>query len=261
MTGESLSKQAVRAAYGWGRPKSWDDALALLEQAAAAGEPEAERQLALVTQASIEQLLTPPPMERLSAVSLIGASRGFAPPGFSEWLIDHAADRLVEASVHTAGEEAVRTARDCAFGPRHRDLIVAVLQERAARITGEPVEHHEPPNAISYDPGQEFSLHVDYVDPRVPQFQLELEHLGQRIATIVTYLNEDFDGAETLFPDAGVKFRGETGDAIAFVNVLRDGSPDYHTRHCGLPPTRGRKWVFSQWIRNKPFPFRPEDLA
>jgi hypothetical protein len=42
--------------------------------------------------------------------------------------------------------------------------------------------------------------------------------------------------------------------------VLRDGSPDYNTRHAGLPPTSGRKWVLSQWIRTKPFPFRPEDL-
>ena len=261
MDGESLTKQAARAAYGWGRPKSWDDALALIARAADAGEPEADRQLSLVTQASIAQLLNPSPPDRLSKVSLIGACRGFAPPGFSEWLIDHAADRLVEASVNQAGSAALRTARDCAFGPRHRDLVIAIMQERAARLTAVPIENHEPPNVISYESGQEFSLHVDFIDPRVPEFQAELDQLGQRTATIVTYLNEDFDGAETVFPDADVKFRGQTGDAIVFANVLPDGRPDLNTRHAGLPPTRGRKWVLSQWIRSQPFPFRPEDLA
>jgi prolyl 4-hydroxylase len=259
---ETLSRQAARAAYGWGRPRSWDVALALLREAAESGEPEAERQLGLVTQASIETLLAPPGVERLSSVSLIGACRGFAPPGFSEWLIDHASGRLVGASVNVAGGGPVqRTARDAAFGPQQRDLVLAIMQERAARLTGVPAENHEPPNVISYEPGQEFSLHVDYVDPGAPEFQAELHHLGQRTATIVTYLNEDFDGAETVFPDANVEFRGGTGDAIVFANVLPNGHPDLNSGHCGLPPTRGRKWVFSQWIRSQPFPFRPEDLA
>ncbi len=261
VAGESLRKQAARAAYGWGRPKSWEDALALLHRASEAGEEEAERELALVTQAPIEQMLYAPDADLLADVSQIGSCTGFAPPGFSEWLIDHAAERLVSASVNQAGEKAVRTAQDAAFGPRNRDLVIAIMQERAASLIGIPVVYHEPPNVISYEPGQEFSLHTDFIDPRVPEFRQELEALGQRTATVVTYLNEDFEGAETWFPDANVKYRGRTGDAIVFSNVLRDGSPDYNTRHAGLPPTSGRKWVLSQWIRTKPFPFRPEDLG
>ncbi|HYX47263.1 MAG TPA: 2OG-Fe(II) oxygenase [Sphingomicrobium sp.] len=260
MAEETFSEQATRAAYGWGRSQSWQDAVDLLESAADAGEPDAERQLELVSQAPLEQLLTPPQMERLSSISQIGAVRGFAPPGFSKWLIDRAADRLVAASVNSGGAKAVRTARDFGFGPRQRDVVLAIMQERAARLLRIPVEKHEPPNVISYEPGQEFSLHTDYVDPQVPAFRAELEHMGQRIATIVTYLNEDFEGAETFFPDAGVKFRGGTGDAIAFLNVRQDGTPDYNTRHAGLPPTSGRKWVLSQWVRSKQFLYRPEDL-
>jgi prolyl 4-hydroxylase len=259
---ETLAKQAVRAAYGWRRPKSWADALGLLAKAAEAGEDEAERQLELVSQAPIEDLLTPPRVERLTSVASIAACRGFAPPGFAEWLIDHARDRLVPASVNQAGDvTAVRSARDYAFGPRQRDLVVAIIQERAARLVNVPVDYHEPPNVISYEPGQEFGLHVDYIDPRVPEFQPELLSMGQRTVTIVTYLNTDFEGAETHFPDADVRFRGGVGDAIVFVNVRPDGTPDFNTRHCGLPPTRGRKWVLSQWIRSQPFPFQPEDLA
>lgn len=262
MVEETLSKQAVRAAYGWGRERSWDDALALIEQAARAGEPDAQRQFDLVTQMDLAQLLAAPRVQPLSSVSLIGACRGFAPPGFSEWLIDHAADRLLPAMVNTVdGAPAVRTATDAPFGPRERDLIVAVMQERAANLLRVPVENHEAPHVISYEPGQQFSMHVDYVDPRVPEFHAELRHFGQRTATIVTYLNEDFDGAETIFPDAGVKFRGAPGDAVVFANVRPDGAPDFNTRHAGLPPTRGRKWVLSQWIRSQPYPFRPEDLA
>lgn len=257
----TLRQQAVRAAYGWGRPKSWTNALVLIKQAADSGEPEAERENALVTQAPIADLLHAPDADLLTDVAQIGSCAGYAPPGFSVWLIDHAEQRLVSAGTNVAeGAVALRTARDAAFGPRERDLIVAIMQERAASLTGVPVDFHEPPNVISYEPGQEFSLHADYIDPRPAEYQQELQIFGQRTATIVTYLNDDFDGAETWFPDAQVKYRGATGDAIVFSNVLGDGSPDFNTRHAGLPPTRGRKWVLSQWIRNKPFPYRPEDL-
>ena len=258
---EPLTKQAARAAYGWGRAQSWDDALALLDQAARAGEPEARRQLELVTQMPIAELLAPPAPERLSDRARIAVARGFAPPGFGEWLIDRSTARLQAAVANDAIGEAVRTARTCAFGPQERDLVLAVLQERAARLLGVPIACHEPPNAICYDPGQEYRLHADFIEPSIPQFQPELQMLGQRVATVVTYLNEDFEGAETSFPDLGIQFRGAPGDAIYFANVLPNGSPDYNTAHCALPPASGRKWVLSQWIRAKPFPYSAEALA
>ncbi len=258
---EPLTKQAARAAYGWGRPQSWEEALRLLEAAAKAGEEGAARQLELVTQAPIEAMLMPPAPERLSPRARVAAARGFAPPGFSDWLIDHAAGRLEAARANDATGEAIRTAKTCAFGPQERDLVLAILQERAARLLGAPVACHEPPNAISYEPGQEYRQHADFIEPRVPQFQAQLQQLGQRVATVVTYLNEDFDGAETVFPDLDITFRGAPGDAIYFANVLPDGSPDYLTSHAALPPTRGRKWVLSQWIRAKPYPYSTEALA
>ena len=261
MNDEPLSKQAIRAAYGWGRPKDWPEAVRLLERAAEAGETDAADQYELITQRPLEEMLAPPPLERQSDAIRLGICRGFAPPGFSEWIIRRAEPRLVASSVHGDDDQSVRTARDAGFGPQQRDLVLAVLQERAARLINAPIECHEPPNAISYEAGQEFKTHVDYVDPRVPEFREELQRMGQRIATFVTYLNDDFEGAETHFPHLGLKLRGGVGDAIVFINVLPDGSPDYGTVHFAPPPERGRKWVLSQWIRSKPFPYRPEDLA
>ena len=258
---EPLVKQAARAAYGWGRAQSWDEALRLLESAARAGEEGADRQLELVTQAPLEAMLAPPAPERLTPRARVAAAQGFAPAGFSQWLIERAAGRLEDAFANDAGGTAVRTAKTCAFGPQERDLVLAILQERAARLLGVPVACHEPPTVISYEPGQEFRRHADFIEPSVPQFRAELQQLGQRVATVVTYLNKDFDSAETIFPDLDIRFRGAPGDAIYFANVLPDGSPDYLTTHAALPPVGGRKWVLSQWIRAKPFPYSAEALA
>ena len=258
---ETLCKQAARAAYGWGRAQDWEEALRLLAAAAKAGEKDAARQLEIVTQLPLDQMLNPPQPERLTSRARVAVARGFAPPGFSEWLIDRASDRLKPAPMNDVYGVGVRTALTSPFGPQDRDLVLGIMQERAARLLGVPIACHEPPNAISYEPGQEFRTHADFVEPSVPEYQAELRHFGQRVGTFVTYLNRDFEGAETVFPDLGIHFRGEPGDAIFFANVLPDGRPDYLTSHCALPPSSGRKWVLSQWIRSKPFPYSAEALA
>lgn len=250
----TLSRHAANAAYGWGVPQDWAAALRLLADAAAAGEDGAERQLALVTQAPLADLLTPPQPQRLHPEVRIAVAEGFAPPGFADWIVDGARGRLESAPVNDASGTAVRTATTCALGPDRRDLVTAILQERAARLIGAPVACHEPPNVIHYAPGQEFRLHADFVEPSVPAFQEELRVLGQRVGTFVTYLNDDFEGAPTEFPQLGIAFRGRPGDAIFWANVLPDGRPDYRTGHQALPPSRGEKWVLSQWVRAKPFP-------
>jgi prolyl 4-hydroxylase len=251
----TFSRQAADAAYGWGRPQDWPGALRLLEQAVKDGEDGADEQLALVTRLPLEELLTPPSPQRLHPDVRIATVEGFAPPGFSDWIIGAARDRLEPATMNDARGVGRRTATTCSFPPSRRDLVTAVLQHRAARLLAVPLECHEPPTVIHYDPGQEFGPHADFIEPSIPAYAAELATLGQRVGTFVTYLNDDFDGAETAFPRIDLRYRGKPGDAIFWANVLPDGSPDYRTMHEAAAPTRGEKWVFSQWIRAKPFPF------
>jgi hypothetical protein len=65
------------------------------------------------------------------------------------------------------------------------------------------------------------------------------------------YLNDDFDGGETNFPLINRRFKGRKGDALFFRNVNDAGAPDIRTLHAGLAPTRGEKWLFSQWARRR----------
>jgi hypothetical protein len=37
-----------------------------------------------------------------------------------------------------------------------------------------------------------------------------------------------------------------------FVNALENRQADLRTLHSGRPPTSGEKWVFSQFIRDRP---------
>lgn len=277
--GKAAGQLAVFAALGMCQEADWGNALDLLAQGAELGDRSCRSQLAALGQyrdrfddgagsrpgpwrriredLDIDALLKPPLTRPLSRDPLIIWAQGFVPPHLTDWFIRRASGRLSRGQVNDAqsGEvraDPMRTATVAPFTILERDLIVVLMQERAARMTQIPIACHEPPNVISYEPGQQYKLHFDFLDPQVPQFRGELSIFGQRVYTLVTYLNDDFDGADTFFPRAGLRFRGKPGDLVLFRNVLTDGSPDERTLHAGLPPERGRKWVLSQWLRDRP---------
>ena len=57
-----------------------------------------------------------------------------------------------------------------------------------------------------------------------------------------------------MIPALGWRFKGRTGDALFFWNVDLSGAVEPKLLHAGLPPTRGEKWLFSQWVREKQVP-------
>ena len=53
------------------------------------------------------------------------------------------------------------------------------------------------------------------------------------MVTLLLYLNDDYQGGETDFPELNWKFKGRKGDALWFWNVGTDGLLDFRTRHAG----------------------------
>lgn len=151
-------------------------------------------------------------------------------------------------------EDPVRTGLTTGFSIVDSDVVMVLTQERLARVSNLVVGQQEAPHVLSYDPGQEYRAHYDFLLPGDPAFAHVLAAMGQRVATCLTWLNDDYDGGETAFLKVGWKHRGGIGDAMLFLNVTPDRRPDPMSLHAGLPTTRGRKWLLSQWVRDKAQP-------
>jgi prolyl 4-hydroxylase len=185
---------------------------------------------------------------------LLTAAR-ILPAEFCEYLIGIAAPLQQRAEVNDALGQAqvheMRTNSHARFGLTNTDVIGVLAARRVAQVVGEPFENQEDTMVLRYLPGEAYDDHYDFVDPRVPQFQRELELQGQRIATVLIYLNEQYTGGETEFPELGWRYRGSQGDALAWRNVTAAGQPDMRTLHAGRPPVSGEKWLLSKWIRDR----------
>lgn len=256
---EAANRLAVLAAMGLGRPHDWSAALERLGRAAELGHATAGQQLALLSSGGRVELtswLTPPAPRMLSQGPAILAIDGFLSDTVCDWMKDRAEAVTEPALVYDpeTGEgrrESVRTNAAARFDLERMDVVLAVVRERIARAAGLPVSGLEWTQVLHYSVGQTFDWHVDWLDPALPGYAADLAARGQRIATCLVFLNDDFKGGETAFEAGGLRHRGRKGDALLWANTLPDGSIDRRTRHAGLPPTSGEKWVLSQWLRGR----------
>ena len=75
----------------------------------------------------------------------------------------------------------------------------------------------------------------------------QLKRGGQRVASIVMYLNTPLRGGATTFPDARFEVAAIKGNAVFF--SYDRPHPMTATLHGGAPVVEGEKWVATKWLR------------
>jgi len=267
---EASNMLATLEAIGAGRQRSWDRAFDWLQRAAERGSEQARAQLHLLSRSEIagddwsalrgairiERLLEAPQRSALAERPRLRAFQGFASAAECAWITARMGPKLAPAMVwdEASGAGVVdpsRTSHAVELRLAEMDVATEVVRARIAAATGLPEAIFEVPQIMHYAVGQEFRPHHDFLDPDAPGHAADIARRGQRIGTFLIYLNDDFEGGETEFPNAGIAHRGRCGDALFFANVVPDGSPDPLSLHAGRPPTKGEKWIFSQWIRDR----------
>ncbi len=113
------------------------------------------------------------------------------------------------------------------------------------------MQNAEGPTILHYAVGEQITNHVDFLNPGIADYERLIHERGERIITFLLYLNDDYDGGETDFPRIGVRHRGRRRGGLFFTNALPNGKPDVRMVHAGLPPTRGEKWIVSQFFRSR----------
>lgn len=170
-------------------------------------------------------------------------------------LIALARPRLARSETvdNATGDSEVNAARtsDGMFFGRGETPLIAAVEQRIAELVGWPVERGEGLQVLRYRPGAEYRPHQDYFDPAHPGTPRILERGGQRVGTVVMYLNTPEGGGATTFPDVGLEVMPVRGNALFF--SYERAHPSSCTLHGGAPVTAGEKWVATKWLRERRF--------
>ena len=245
---EAGQPMAVRAwtnllSSGIGGPRTWPEALVRLELEAR-GDGLRARMLDVIRAMELDPNGDPvrlPPVERTSDRPDIRLFRGAFTAAECDFLILLAEPTYERSLVIMYGRDVpdpIRTSDGSTIHWLIEDPATHAINRRIAALSGTSIEQGEPLHILRYRPGQQYHPHHDWLPPP-----------NRRVMTTLIYLNEEYQGRETLFAKSGLKVRGRKGDALVFVSSLPNGDLDPLSEHAGLPVTSGTKYLASRWIR------------
>ena len=160
--------------------------------------------------------------------------------------------RSLTVDTHT-GNEALHPDRTSQgmFFERFENEVVYCVETRIAKLLRWPVKHGEGLQVLRYTKGAQYLPHYDYFDPREAGTPALLARGGQRVATLIMYLNTPESGGATVFPDLGLKVKPQRGQAVFF--SYAKPLPTSLSLHGGEPVALGEKWIATKWLRQNEF--------
>lgn len=114
------------------------------------------------------------------------------------------------------------------FDEKMESLIKPFVKE----VWGVHIRQHAETHFVRYRPGNYYRPHSDTG-----------LHRSDRYFTIICYLNDDFEGGETSFPQLNYRVAPCSGKAVIFPATYL---------HCAEPVTFGEKYVLVSWLTGPP---------
>ena len=182
---------------------------------------------------------------------------------FGGFLSDAECDALIELSRarlarsetvnDRGGGSEVNAARtsDGMFFVRGQTPLIQRIEQRIAALLHWPADKGEGLQILRYRPGAQYRPHFDYFDPAQPGTAAVLERGGQRMGTLIMYLEVPAQGGGTTFSDVGLEVMPVKGHALFFSYDRPHESTG--TLHGGAPVGKGEKWVATKWLREGVF--------
>lgn len=193
-------------------------------------------------------------------------------------IINISKDKLIKSKVMSLDknnnyqdveDNSVRTSYQTWLNNKEHDDIIKEVEKlvnkfsKNIKVNSDQFENIQ---VVRYKPTQEYKQHYDICHP----ISAAKEHLktcqedykkfnSLRYATVLFYLNDDFNGGETYFPRLNKKIIPKKGKALIFFNCNIDNktinnglcNTILNSEHSGLPVKNNEKWIANIWIRTK----------
>jgi prolyl 4-hydroxylase len=140
---------------------------------------------------------------------------------------------------------------DGTYFPLNADPFIARLDARIAALMNMPLENGEGLQILRYREGGQYTPHFDYFPPQDPGSAAAMAIGGQRVSSLVMYLNDVAAGGGTVFPELNLTIMPRKGAAVYFEYCNSLGQLDPLTLHGGLPVLSGEKWIATKWMRQR----------
>jgi prolyl 4-hydroxylase len=107
-----------------------------------------------------------------------------------------------------------RSSQGMFFPSNPQDPVLRSIDLRISKLRNLPVANGEAMQVLAYQMGAEYQPHFDYFPSDTPGGAAQLKRGGQRVATVIMYLNTPEAGGETIFPTVNISVTPNKGTAL-----------------------------------------------
>jgi prolyl 4-hydroxylase len=172
-------------------------------------------------------------------------------------LLALAAPRLTPSTIvdPASGQDMTAASRssDGMFFRLEENPLVARIDRRVSQLMNLPLENGEGLQVLRYRPGAQSTPHFDFLMPINGANLASIGRSGQRVSTLIMYLNDVAGGGETVFPESGIEVAPRQGGGLYFEYCNSEGQLDPRSLHAGAPVSAGEKWIVTKWMRQRKF--------
>lgn len=165
-------------------------------------------------------------------------------------IIELSNNKLVPSKIYTENEDLYSTdsrkSQQCWL--EDDNDIIKNISERVKKQTNTVNNYQEILQVVNYPIGGFFTPHYDACDGDSTYCDRMNTKGGPRLWTILFYLNDNFEGGETVFPNINRVVKPKKGKAVIFKNINDNRIIIKQALHGGEPIKSGEKWIANKWI-------------
>ena len=157
--------------------------------------------------------------------------------------------KAVFTSSTTTGDNAFCTSKTI-----HLDQNIPIIKSmnvKFSQMLNIPLEKGEQIQGAYYDTGSYFKYHTDYFEEN--EEEKFCKKSGQRVWSIMAFLNDGIQGGERVFPHYEKTFSPTEGTILAWRNIDEQGNKITNSAHFDAEVKKGNHAVIFKWFREKKF--------
>ena len=176
----------------------------------------------------------------------------FISPEETKHVLELANPLFRESRLVSGFSENIRKSQTAWLSPS--DSVVKKIIERVCNITNIPFENTEKIQVVKYGPNGFYNAHYDAsCDDKKECVEFE-KNGGQRVLTMILYLNDDFTGGYTDFPNLKTQYKPKKYSGLLFYSLEKNGNKCHPlSLHSGMPVKSGNKYIANIWLREKKY--------
>lgn len=147
-----------------------------------------------------------------------------------------------------------RTSKTC-WLQHNTNNIITNVSTKLSKLVNIPINNAELFQLVYYNIGDQYKPHFDAFNYETEDGKKNWEPGGQRMVTVLAYLNDVEQGGGTGFPELNITIPAKKGNIVVFHNTINNNSahPKINPKslHSGMPVIKGEKWLVNLWFRQK----------